>query len=145
MAACGHDEKNLLLPNGGGSIHNSLANFAVGTNLSKSYCRYNARANLKDFGLIRNFQYENPKTNAKNVLRKKEGIENNTNNNDNIDETNSNDENGDDIDGGENNNSDNMLTIGVALVLWEKMLLQKKSSVTLMPSAIRLPRLLTST
>ena len=55
MAACGHDEKNLLLPNDGGFIYKSLANFAVGTNLSKSCRRYNTRANHKEFGLIRNF------------------------------------------------------------------------------------------
>jgi len=68
MAACGKQNENLLLSNGGGSIYNCLAEFSVGTDLSKSCSRYTARANAKENGLMRNFRYENPKTAARNII-----------------------------------------------------------------------------
>ena len=88
MTACGKNNSNLLLENGGASIFECLQQFSVGTDLSKSCRRIQARTTQREYCLLRNFQLKNPLTAAANLITSSIGkkcidINNNDNNGDN--------------------------------------------------------------
>ena len=70
MLATGNKRSSLLLDTEGGSIHHCLEDFSVRTDLSKSCTRFTARASAKEYGLIRNYVYNNPLRSAAKIIDK---------------------------------------------------------------------------
>ena len=67
MTACGKKNSDLLVPNGP-SIFDCLEEFSVGTDLSKSCGRVEARTTPRVYCLLRNFKLKNPLTEAAKII-----------------------------------------------------------------------------
>ena len=83
MTACGKRNSDLLIKNGGASIFKCLEKFSVGTDLSKSCQRIQARTTPREYCLLRNFKLKNPLTAAAKIITS--GLDNKDNNDDNED------------------------------------------------------------
>ena len=70
MTACGKRNQNLLSYGGKVSVYDCLSEFSVGTDLSKASRSFKARANPKNYCLIRNFLYSDPLHAAAKIINK---------------------------------------------------------------------------